>query len=194
MSQQTKFIDQLDDFISTSRQTWEIPGLSVAVLKNGQPVFSRGFGVTSLDRPTDVDEHTIFAIGSNTKAFTAAAIGLLVSEGKLDWDDRVNRYLPDFCMYDPFASQEMTIRDLLCHRGGLGTWSGDLLSYGSSYSRDEIIRRIRFIPPAYSFRAGYGYCNLLFLTAGQLIPVVTGQNWDDFSGGNGAGRPSSGRI
>ena len=180
MSEQSQFIEHLDSYISNSMAFWQIPGMSVAILKDNQVIFCKGFGVTNLNQPAPVDENTIFAIGSNTKAFTATAIGLLVAKGKLAWDEKVTRYLPDFAMMDETARKEMTVRDLLCHRGGLGTWSGDILSYGSSYSREEVIRRIRFIPPAYSFRAGYGYCNLLFLTAGQIIPVITGQSWDDF--------------
>ncbi len=170
----------IQSFTESSRPVWDIPGMSAAVIKDGQVVFNQGFGVTNLTNPGTVNENTIFAIGSNTKAFTATAIGLLVAEGKLNWEDRVTRYLPHFAMYDEVATQEMTIRDLMCHRGGLGTWSGDIISYGSSYSREEVVQRIRYIPPAYPFRAGYGYCNLLFLTAGQIIPQVTGQSWDEF--------------
>jgi CubicO group peptidase (beta-lactamase class C family) len=126
-----------------------------------------------------VDEHTLFAIGSNTKAFTATAVGMLVQQGKLAWDDPVTKYLPEFKLYDSHATEMITIRDLLCHRAGLGTWAGDLLLL-SNYSTEEIVRRIHHIPPAYSFRAGYGYSNLMFITAGLIIQKVSGMSWDDF--------------
>ncbi|HEY5902145.1 MAG TPA: serine hydrolase, partial [Anaerolineales bacterium] len=132
-----------------------------------------------IGKPERVDEHTLFAIGSNTKAFTAAGVGLLVQEGKLSWDAPVREYLPFFALRDPLASEMMTVRDLLCHRCGLGTWAGDLLLLGN-YSSEEVVRRVRHIEPAYPFRAGYGYCNLMFITAGLLTEAVSGMGWDDF--------------
>lgn len=108
----------------------------------------------------------------------AAALAILVDEGKIKWDDPVTKYLPGFEMYDPYASKEMTVRDLLCHRSGLER--GDFLWYGSDYSRDEIIRRARFLKPTWSFRSHFGYQNIMYLTAGQIIPAVTGKSWDDF--------------
>jgi CubicO group peptidase (beta-lactamase class C family) len=180
MARISDILPELENLIPASMSKWNIPGLSFALIHADEPVYTQGWGVTDLDHPTPVDASTIFAIGSNSKAFTVTALGLLVAEGKISWDDPVGKYLPDFSLLDPIASSQMTIRDLLCHRGGLGTWSGDLLSYGSSYTREEIIHRLRNIPPAYPFRAGYGYCNLHFMTAGQIIPAVTGISWDEF--------------
>ena len=160
-------------------QAWNVPGLALVIVKDDQIMLARGYGVREMDRPELVDEHTLFAIGSNTKAFTATAIGLLVQEGKLAWDDPVTKYLPDFQLYDSHTTQLITIRDLLCHRSGLGTWAGDVLLL-SSYPTEEVVRRLRHIPPGYGFRAGYGYSNLMFITAGLVIVKVSGMSWDDF--------------
>ena len=128
-----------------------------------------------------MDEHTLFGIGSNTKAFTTAALASLVDESKISWDDPVYQRLPGFQMYDPYVSHEMTIRDLLTHRSGMGLGEGDLLFWPhTTYSRDEIIYKLRFMKPASSFRSHYAYDNLLYLAAGQIIPAVTGKSWDDY--------------
>ena len=173
------FEKEIDNFVNQAMQTWNVPGLALVVVKADQTVLAKGYGVQDMNKPDKVDEHTLFAIGSNTKSFTATAVGLLVQEGKLAWDDPVTKYLPTFKMYDPHATELITIRDLLCHRAGLGTWAGDML-LSSKYSTEEIVRRIRYIPPEYGFRAGYGYCNLLFITAGLIIEKVSGMSWDDF--------------
>lgn len=159
-------------------QTWNVPGLALVIVKDDE-VHAKGYGIREMDKPDQVDEHTLFAIGSNTKPFTATAMGLLVQEGKLAWDDPVTKYIPTFKMYDPHATEMITVRDLLCHRAGLGTWAGDIL-LSSSYSTEEIVRRIKHIPPDYSFRAGYGYSNLMFITAGLIIETVSGMSWDEF--------------
>ena len=173
MVQAKERLDHLDDFIRAAMQEWKIPGLAVAIVKDDDIVLAQGFGVCEANMTDPVDEHTIFAIGSNTKAFTATAIGLLVQERKLSWDDRVTKYLPGFQFFDPYVTREITIRDLLCHRCGLPTWGGDLMAIGSRYTRDELIHRVRYIQPAFSFRSGYGYSNLMFLAAGQIIPAIT---------------------
>ncbi len=170
----------LDAYIHAGLQEWEIPGLAVAIVKDGVLAYAKGFGVRQLVHNEPVTENTVFAIASNTKAFTATALGLLVQEEKLSWDDRVIDHLPGFQLYDPYVTREITVRDLLCHRSGLPTWGGDLLSYGSNYTRDEILRRVRHIPPAFSFRSGFGYANLMFLAAGQIIPALTQTRWEDF--------------
>jgi len=170
---------EIDHFVHQAMQTWNVPGLALVIVKDDQTLVSKGYGIREMDKPETVDEHTLFAIGSNTKAFTATAMGLLVQDGKIAWDDPVTNYLPTFKMYDPHASALITIRDLLCHRAGLGTWAGDML-LSSKYSTEDIVRRIRYIPPEYSFRAGYGYCNLMFITAGLIIEKVSGMSWDDF--------------
>ena len=170
---------EIDRFVEKAMQIWNIPGLALAIVMDNQTLIAKGYGVREMDKPETADEHTLFAIGSNTKAFTATAMGLLVQDGKVAWDDPVTKYLPGFKMYDPHTTELLTIRDLLCHRAGLGTWAGDMLLM-SKYSTEEIVRRIRHIPPEYGFRAGYGYCNLLFITAGYVIETVSGLSWDDF--------------
>jgi CubicO group peptidase (beta-lactamase class C family) len=167
-----------DEYVNKALKDWEVPGVGVAIVKNDKVVLAKGYGVRKLGDPTPVDERTIFAIGSSSKAFTAAALAMLVDEGKVKWDDPVTKYLPGFELYDPYASKEMTVRDLLCHRSGLDR--GDLMWYGSDYARDEIIRRARFLKPSWSFRSQFGYQNIMYLTAGQIIPAVTGKSWDEF--------------
>jgi CubicO group peptidase (beta-lactamase class C family) len=142
---------------------------------------AKGYGVRKMGEPTPVDEYTMFGIGSNTKAFTTAALATLIDEGKLAWDDPVYQRLPGFVMYDPYVSHEMTIRDLLTHRSGMGLGEGDLLFWPqSTYTRDEIIYKLRFMKPASSFRSHFAYDNLLYMTVGQIIPAVTGVSWDDY--------------
>jgi CubicO group peptidase (beta-lactamase class C family) len=171
----------LDAYVASSMKTFEVPGMAVAIVKDGKIAMAKGYGVRKLGDPTPVDEFTLFGIGSNTKAFTTAALATLVDEGKLSWDDPVYQHLPGFVMYDPYVSHEMTIRDLLTHRSGMGLGEGDLLFWPhSTYSREEIIYKLRFMKPASSFRNHYAYDNLLYMTAGQIIPVVTGTSWDDY--------------
>jgi CubicO group peptidase (beta-lactamase class C family) len=171
----------LDAYVASSMKTFDVPGTAVAIVKDGKIVVAKGYGVRKLGDPTPVDEFTMFGIGSNTKAFTTAALATLVDEGKLSWDDPVYQRLPGFVMYDPYVSHEMTIRDLLTHRSGMGLGEGDLLFWPhSTYTREEIIYKLRFMKPASSFRSHYAYDNLLYMTAGQIIPAVTGISWDDY--------------
>ena len=127
-----------------------------------------------------VDENTLFAIASNSKAFTTASLAILVDEKKLNWDDKVVKYLPEFQLYNPYVTSEITIRDLVSHRSGLDTFSGDLLWYETTYGSDEILRRVRFLKPKSSFRSTYGYQNLMFIAAGKVIEKVSGKTWSQF--------------
>ncbi len=170
----------LDSYFAAAREDWKVPGFAVAIVKDDEVVFARGYGVRDIEAGGAVDENTLFAIASNTKAFTAAALAMLVDDGKLGWDDRVVEYLPYFQVYDPWVTQEMRVRDLLCHRSGLGTFSGDLLWYGTSFSRADVVRRARYLPPAGSFRASYGYSNIMFLAAGEVVTAVTGRDWEEY--------------
>jgi CubicO group peptidase (beta-lactamase class C family) len=171
----------LDSYVAASMKTFDVPGIAVAIVKDGKIMVAKGYGVRKLGDPTPVDEFTMFGIGSNTKAFTTAALATLVDEGKLSWDDPVYQRLPGFVMYDPYVSHEMTIRDLLTHRSGMGLGEGDLLFWPhSTYTREEVIYKLRFMKPASSFRSHYAYDNLLYMTAGQIIPAVTGTSWDDY--------------
>lgn len=158
-----------------------MPGVAVAIVKDGKIVLAKGYGVRKLGDPTPVDAQTQFGIASNTKVFTASALAMLVEEGKVEWDAPVIRYLPWFAMHDPFVTRELTVRDLLVHRSGLGLGAGDLLWWPpSTYTRKEIARRLRYITPATSFRSAYAYDNVLYLVAGEVIEAVSGQTWEDF--------------
>ena len=157
---------EIDEYATKAGQDWRVPGFAVAIVKDDKVVLAKGYGVRELGKSEAVDKDTLFAIASNSKAFTSAALATLVDEGKLKWDDPVTKYIPWFQLYDPWVSREMTVRDLLSHRSGLATFGGDLLWYESSYSRNEVIRRIRFLKPTTSFRSRYGYQNIMFLTAG----------------------------
>jgi CubicO group peptidase (beta-lactamase class C family) len=170
-----------DAYVKRVMETFVVPGLSVAIVKDGKVVMARGYGVRRMGDPTPVDAQTRFGIASNTKLFTATALALLVEEGKIEWDRPVTTYLPWFAMSDPYVTHEMTVRDLLVHRSGLGLGAGDLLWWPpSTYNRKEIARRLRYIPLATSFRSTYAYDNVLYLIAGELIEAVSGHSWEDF--------------
>jgi CubicO group peptidase (beta-lactamase class C family) len=164
----------------SSLKDFNVPGMAVAIVKDGQLILSAGYGVKSMQTQAAVDANTQFAIASNSKSFTAAALAILVDQGKLSWDDPVKKYLPYFEMYDAFVTQQMTVRDLLCHRSGLDTFSGDLIWYGSNYTREEVIQRAKHLEPSFGFRAGYGYSNIHFIAAGEVVEAITGQTWDAF--------------
>ena len=172
----TNLIKHIPDWMGQ----WEIPGLALAIVKDDSILFEGGFGLCSLGKPEKVDPNTLFGIGSCTKAFTATALGLLVSEGRLSWEEPVGRFLPGWALYDPWVTANINLSDLLSHRSGLPTWGGDIISYDSTYSQADVMQHMRFIPQAYPFRAGYGYTNMAFLAAGQLIPAITGLGWDEF--------------
>src|SRR5580692_2307195 len=158
-----------------------VPGMAVAIVENGKVTLARGFGARALGAPEPVDADTIFPTGSTGKAFTVAALGILVDQGKIHWDDKVIDHLPGFQMYDPWVTREMTIRDLLVHRSGLGLGAGDLLFVPrTNLSRAESVRRLRYIKPATSFRSGFAYDNILYMVAGELIEAVSGETWEKF--------------
>jgi CubicO group peptidase (beta-lactamase class C family) len=167
-----------DVYAAEAVRQWGIPGLAIAVVKDDSVVFARGYGVRRMGTTTPVTAHTIFAIGSCTKAFTAAALAMLVDSAGIAWDDPAANHLKGFALSDPYVSRELTVRDLLTHRSGLAR--GDALWYATPYDRAEVLRRIRFLKPSWSFRSHYGYQNIMFLAAGEIIPAVTGTSWDDF--------------
>ncbi len=173
-------LEALDAYYAKALADWDVPGMAVAIVKNDTIVFAEGYGLCDINKKEKVDDNSLFAIASNTKAYTSAALGLLVDEGRIDWDDRVQDYIPWFQLYDPWVSAHMSIRDLLTHRSGLKTFAGDLLWYGSNYDRNEVIRRARYLEPTYDFRTKFGYSNIMYLTAGQIIEAVTDTTWDDF--------------
>ena len=173
----------LDATVAAAMKAFDVPGMAVAVVKDGQVVSAKGYGVKTMGLPARVDDRTLFGIASNTKVFTASAIGTLVDEGKLQWDAPVIKYLPWFRLSDPYVTKELTIRDLLVHRSGLGLGAGDLLWWpASTYTRRQIAERLAYIPLSTSFRSAYAYDNVLYLIAGEVIEAVTGQSWEDYVG------------
>jgi CubicO group peptidase (beta-lactamase class C family) len=166
-----------DAFIESAMGDWEVPGLALAVVRDGEVLLSRGYGVRRKGGTEPVDADTLFAIGSSSKAFTAACVALLVDQKKVGWDDPVTKHLPGFELHDPYATRELTVRDLLTHRSGLAR--GDSLWYGSGFDRAEILERVRHLEPSWSFRSKFGYQNLMFLAAGELYAAVAGESWDD---------------
>jgi CubicO group peptidase (beta-lactamase class C family) len=159
-----------------------VPGMSIAIVEDDKVTLAKGFGLRGLGSSEAVDADTIFPTGSTGKAFTVAALGILVDQGKIAWDDKVIDHLPGFQMYDPWVTREMTIRDLLVHRSGLGLGGGDLLFVPrTNLSRAESVRRLRYIKPATSFRSGFAYDNILYMVAGQLIEAVSGETWEKFT-------------
>src|SRR5579872_3929040 len=159
-----------------------VPGMAIAIVENDKVTMAKGFGVKRLGAPDPVDADTIFPTGSTGKAFTVAALGVLVDQGKIGWDDKVIDHLPGFQMYDAWVTRELTIRDLLVHRSGLGLGAGDLLFVPrTNLSRAESVHRLRYIKPATSFRSGFAYDNVLYMVAGQLIESVTGETWEHYT-------------
>jgi CubicO group peptidase (beta-lactamase class C family) len=163
------------------RKDFGVPGVTIAIVEDGKVTFAHGWGVRDITTNQPVDADTIFFTGSTGKAFTNAALATLVDEGRIKWDDKVIDHMPDFRMWDPWVTREMTIRDLLVHRSGLGLGEGDLLFLpNSTLSRKETVRRIRYLKPATSFRSGYAYDNILYMAAGQLIEEVSGETWEKY--------------
>jgi CubicO group peptidase (beta-lactamase class C family) len=171
----------LDRLVERTMAAYQVPGIAVGIVKDGKLVFAKGYGVRELGQPGKVDADTLFGIASNTKAFTTAALAILVDEGKLHWDDKVIDYLPEFRLYDPYVTREFTIRDLVTHRSGLGLGAGDLLFFpNSDFTDKDIDHALRYLKPVSGFRAEYAYDNNLYVVAGELIPAITGQSWADF--------------
>lgn len=181
LSGQTVDVQRVDRLVDSVLETFEVPGAAVTIVQDGKVLLAKGYGVKDMKKQNSVDEKTIFAIASNSKAFTATALGILVEEGKLEWDAPVIRYLPWFRLSDPYVTTQMTIRDLLVHRSGLGLGAGDLLWWPpSTYNREQIARRLQYIPLATSFRSAYAYDNVLYLVAGLVIEEISGVSWEEF--------------
>ena len=173
---------QIDDLVGRTLTTFDVPGIAVAIVKDGKVIHQKGYGVRSLATRQKVDEHTLFGIASNSKAFTGAALGMLVEEGKMKWSDRVVDHIPGFKMYNPYVTANFTVADLLTHRSGLGLGAGDLMIWpaGSSFTKDDIIHNLRFLKPVSDFRTKYDYDNLLYIVAGEVVAKVSGISWEEF--------------
>jgi CubicO group peptidase (beta-lactamase class C family) len=173
---------QIDSLVNKTLSTFNVPGIAVGIVKDGKLIHAKGYGVRSIKRPAKVDEHTLFGIASNSKAFTSAALAMLVDEHKVTWDTKVNDVIPDFKMYESYITQEMTVRDLLTHRSGLGLGAGDLMIWpdSSSVTKSQLIHNLRYLKPVSSFRSQYDYDNLMFIVAGDIITRVSGMPYEDF--------------
>lgn len=172
--------DSLDNYVSTALKEWQIPGVSVCVVKDGKVVLMKGYGVKETGTADKVDEHTLFMIGSNSKAFTGTALAILDAEKQVSLDDKVQKWLPDFKMSDPWVAKETNIRDLLCHRLGFETFQGDFMYFDSDLTVAEVREKMGKLKPLYGFRSKWGYTNSAFMTAGEIIPKVTGKTWAAF--------------
>lgn len=171
----------LDQYIEKVLKTFEVPGLSVSIVKDGKVVLAKGYGVKKMGTAEKVDGNTLFSIASNSKAFTGTALAMLVEEGKLKWDDRVIQHLPWFKMADTYVTSNLTVRDLLVHQSGLRAYAGDLMLFPpSTFTRREILEKVQKLPLAYDFRSTYAYDNILYLACGEVIKAVSGQEWEEF--------------
>ncbi|MBC7948893.1 MAG: beta-lactamase family protein, partial [Chitinophagaceae bacterium] len=180
-SQSPKFItDSLDNYIERGMQQWQIPGLSIAIVKNGSIVAMKGYGVREIGKVDKVDENTLFIIASNTKLFTGTALAKLDYEKKLSLGDRVTKHIPWFKLYDSVSTQLSSVRDMLSHRIGTKTFQGDFTFWDSDLPKDSIIWKMRYLKPTGEFRQDYGYCNSCFVVAGEVLARVTGQTWESY--------------
>ena len=173
---------QIDSLAELTRKTFDVPGIAVAVVKDGKVIHAKGYGVRSLNNNLPVDGNTLFGIASNSKAFTSAALGMMVDEGKLNWDDKVIDYIPEFRMYDPYVTNVFTIRDLLTHRSGLGLGAGDLMFFpdGNKFTKQEMITNIRYLKQVSGFRTQYDYDNNMYIVAGEVLSRICKKSWEDF--------------
>lgn len=167
----------LDAYVAGVMKDWKVPGIAIAIVKGDSVVLAKGYGVQKVGEATPVDANTIFAIGSSSKAFTAALVAMAVDEGKMRWDDPVTKHLPGLQLHDLYATRDLTIRDALSHRSGLAR--GDLMWYLAGFPREEILRRVRYLEPSWGFRAQFGYQNIMYLAAGEAVARVQGASWDD---------------
>jgi CubicO group peptidase (beta-lactamase class C family) len=170
--------DSLDSYIQKGIQQWDIPGLAIAIVKDGKTIVSKGFGVRDLKTKAPVDENTLFMIASNSKLFTGTSLAQLEYNKKLSLDDKVSKYLPGFQLYDKNSTDLVTIKDVLSHRLGTKTFQGDFTFWNGTLTRQQIIGKMKLLKPEGQFRQDFGYCNSCFLTAGEIIPVVTGKPWE----------------
>jgi CubicO group peptidase (beta-lactamase class C family) len=173
---------QIDSVVEKTLTTFNVPGIAVAVIKDGKVIHAKGYGVRSIKTNLKVDENTLFGVASNTKAFTAASLGILIDEKKLTWDTKVIDVIPEFKMYDSWVTSEFTVRDLLTHRSGLGLGAGDLMIWpdSSTVDKKQLIHNLRFLKPVSSFRTKYDYDNLMYIVAGEVIARASGGTYEDF--------------
>lgn len=174
------FTDSLDNYVHHALEQWKIPGVAVAVIKDGKWIVQKGYGVRELGTGTPVDEHTLFGIGSNTKAFTGTALAMLQAQGKLSLNDKVKKWVTDFQVFDPWVTKEMIIRDLLSHRMGYETFQGDFMYFDSDLSYQEVKQKFGQLQPVYGFRTRWGYTNAGYAIAGEIIQKASGMPYHEF--------------
>lgn len=182
ISAQTLSSTEIDSLVERTMKTFDVPGIAVAIVKDDKVIHSKGYGVRSLNTKQKVDSNTLFGIASNSKAFTTAALGILIDEKKLSWDDKVIDYIPEFRLYSPYVTEEFTIRDLLTHRSGLGLGAGDLMIWPGSnnFTLKDIIHNLRYLKPVSGFRTKFDYDNLMYIVAGEVVARVSGMSWEEF--------------
>lgn len=172
--------DSLDRYIEKGLVDWQVPGLSIVIVKDGKVILKKGYGSTAIKDGKPVNENTLFFIASNSKLFTGTALAHLEYLGKLSLNDKITRYYPGYKLYEKTSTDLVSIKDMLTHRIGTKTFQGDFTFWNSTLTRSEIMRRMQYLKPINPFRQDYGYCNSCFMTAGQIIPKVTGRQWEDF--------------
>jgi CubicO group peptidase (beta-lactamase class C family) len=173
---------QIDSLVNKAMTISPSAGVAVVVVKDDKIVHMKGYGVTSINTNEKVDKNTLFAIASNSKAFTTAALAMLVDQGKLGWNDKVVKHIPEFKMYDPYVTENFNIQDLLTHRSGLGLGAGDLLFFpdGSDFGIEDVLNSFQYQKPVSAFRTQYDYDNLLYVAAGEVVARVSGMSWTEF--------------
>lgn len=180
IAQKSVDYDELDRYIAKAVEDFDLPGLAIGIVKGDSLIFAKGYGVSDVETKKPVTPNTVFAIASCSKAFTAACLGMMVEDKNLNWDDKVIDHFPEFQLNDPYVTSEITVRDLLCHRAGFETFDGDLIWYRAEYDRKEVIRRISKLPLKHGFRETFGYSNVMFLVAGEVMEKVTASTWDQY--------------
>ncbi|TJY68109.1 DUF3471 domain-containing protein [Sphingobacterium alkalisoli] len=181
MAQGPDLPPDLDNYINRVLEQFNVPGVGVGIVKDGKVLMAKGYGVKRMDSPDPVDENTLFTIASNSKAFTATALAMLVEEGKLGWEDPVTKYLPYLKFSDDYVTTHLTVRDLLVHHSGLPAYTNDFLLFPpSTFSRKELLEKLKDVPLAHDFRSVYAYDNILYVAAGELVEAVSGMSWEDF--------------
>jgi CubicO group peptidase (beta-lactamase class C family) len=182
LSAQTITSAQIDNLVNKTLKTFDVPGIAVAIVKDNAVIYAKGYGVRSIITNQPVDANTLFGIASNSKAFTVAALGILVDEGKISWNSKVSDIIPEFRLYNPYVTEEFTIKDMLTHRSGLGLGAGDLMIWPgpNDFTKDELIHNLRYLKQTSGFRTKYDYDNLMYIIAGEVVKRVSGISWEEF--------------
>jgi CubicO group peptidase (beta-lactamase class C family) len=172
----------LDNLIRETLKTYEVPGISVGILKDGEIVYAKGHGVRSLTNKKDMNENTLVGVASNSKGFTCFALAMMVDAGKLNWDDKVRKHIPEFQLYDAWVTEQFTVRDLVTHRSGMGLGAGDLMFFpeGNNFTSKDVINNVKYLKPESSFRSKFAYNNNMFIIAGEVLKRVSGLSWEEF--------------